>query len=324
MRRVGILVAQIGALVLSSLVSAQKYQIPRLQQGTLLVRTYLPDGVVLTTKDKTMALPAILQNAFLSISSDGSIIGAIRCNSPHSPGCEISTYSPENRRVTDHLEVQGFTGGFGETYGISPDGSKMAYLAHDVRTDSSGLHFNLRVLDFRTGKVSVVANPPGEVREISWSPDGRRIAFDMESPGNSSEIRTINIVDVETGKVSKIGMGGAPSWSPSGEWIAYVGYVPTLCENSQPWYSYAGRYYATGDWELRLMSTVGTHSRRLMRLHDGPNLKPLWSPDSQTLLFQKMKPDTATVVVYMVDIATGKATKKFKNVGPITAWVAGK
>lgn len=300
----------------------QKHQAPRPQQGMFLVRTYMPDRVLLTTKDKTIALPAILQDASLSISSDGGTIGAFRCIRafPLDPRCEISTYSAESGGVTDYLEIQGSIGG------ISPDGSKMAYVTHDISRDSSGLHFSLslRVLDFQTRKVSVVTNPPGEVSEISWSPDGRRIAFDMESPGNSSEIRTINIVNVETGEVSNMGVGGTPSWSPSGERIAYVGYVVTGRENSQPWYSYGGRYYATGNWELRIMSTVGTSSRRVMRLHDGPNLKLLWSPDSQTLLFQKMNADTGTVVIYMVDIATGRATKKFKNVGPIYAWVAEK
>jgi len=333
MRRIGILVVQVTALVISFSVLAQKNEIPRLQEGVLLVRTYLPDNVLLTTKDKTIALPDMLRHAFLSISSDGNIIGVVRnisSDSSQSPKHIISTYSVKSGIVTDYLEIHGFMGGFWGVSEVSPDGSKMAYVTRDARTDSSGAHLSLRVLDFETRIVSVITNPRGEVREISWSPDGRRIAFDMEPPGHSglshsSEIRTVDIVDIGSGAVSEIGLGGTPSWSPSGEWIAYVGYVPANRENSQLWSSYAGRYYAIDHFELRLMSTVGTHSRLLMRLHDGPNFKPIWSPDSQTLLLNQLRDaDKATFDIYLVDLTTGKATKKFKDVAPVYGWVDAK
>jgi hypothetical protein len=33
-----------------------------------------------------------------------------------------------------------------------------------------------------------------------------------------------------------------------------------------------------------------------------------------------MDPDTGTVDIYIVDVATGKATKRFKNVAPVYGW----
>jgi Tol biopolymer transport system component len=51
-------------------------------------------------------------------------------------------------------------------------------------------------------------------------------------------------------------------------------------------------------------------------------LKPVWSPDSHTLLINKSRdPDNGTFDIDMLDVITGKATKKFKNVAPVCAWV---
>ena len=71
------------------------------------------------------------------------------------------------------------------------------------------------------------------------------------------------------------------------------------------------------------MSTIGTQSRFVMAFHSdvGPNLQPVWSPDSKTLLVNTSRdPDSDTFDIHMVDLATGKATKKFKNGGPVYAW----
>jgi hypothetical protein len=49
---------------------------------------------------------------------------------------------------------------------------------------------------------------------------------------------------------------------------------------------------------------------------------PVWSPDSKTLLINKSRdPDNGTVDIEMLDVVTGKRTKKFKNVAPVYAWV---
>jgi hypothetical protein len=57
-------------------------------------------------------------------------------------------------------------------------------------------------------------------------------------------------------------------------------------------------------------------------LRGDPVHKPVWSPDSKTLLINTLRdPDTGIFNIHMLDVATGKATKKFKNVAPVYAWV---
>ncbi len=322
----------LAAIALPRPMQAQKYDpnnLPRLPRAELLVAGYVPERQLLTTEDRTITLPESLSEAFLSISADGSVVGYVRRipvdRSPY-PRNIVGTYSVKDGKCTDRLLMMG---NFWGSSAISPDGSRMAYVSRDFDPDPVGLHWSLWLLDFKTGKLKLVTKPSGAVGEITWSPDGLRIAFDMEQPSgpghwSSSEIRAIYIVDIETGTISRIGIGLSPSWSPSGDWIAFVSYIPVDRAQSQSSDEFEGKFYAINDNRVSLMSPVGTHSRILMGFHSDvvPNLKPVWSPDSKTLLFNKSQdPDNGTFDIDVLDVVTGKIIKKFKNVAPVYAWI---
>jgi Tol biopolymer transport system component len=119
----------------------------------------------------------------------------------------------------------------------------------------------------------------------------------------------ILVLDIQTGRVSKISEGLSVSWAPSGEWIALISPV----DNNR--------------FQVRLMHSDGTGSRVVRTFHSDvvPYSKPVWSPDSKTLLLNESQdPDKDTWNVYLLDLATLKTTRKFRGVPPVFAWIAAK
>jgi len=122
--------------------------------------------------------------------------------------------------------------------------------------------------------------PPGlefqAPSELSWSPDGRRIALVMQDtphPGDSDRSR-IAVLDLDSGKLNPLTgaqLGeGYPSYSPDGSHIAYQAYrdgVFWISEN-----------------ELCVAPSSGGKGRSVSRALEHDFTRFLWMPDSRTLL----------------------------------------
>jgi Tol biopolymer transport system component len=295
------------------------------------MKSYSQDNYVLllTSEEKIFTLQ---EDTFSlegrpSISSDGSVVASVHRISRDQSRYPIpiaSTYSMKDRKWTDHPELEWVWG----SVAISPDGSQLACFTRDIRSPYSGSR--LQILNFKTGKITVVTKPwqrPGP-SGISWSPDARYLAFEM-SPfsGRFSAISAIYVLKIETGEISQIGLGESPSWSPSGEWIAYASYVQLKDDQSEPrnsWF-YDGHYYSNDARQFSLMSTVGTHNRVLMKFNSGveDRAMPVWSPDSKTLLLTRVRdPDDGTEDIYMLDVASSHRVKKFPNtIAEVYGWI---
>ena len=90
--------------------------------------------------------------------------------------------------------------------------NSMANIATLV-VSKDGQAINLKVLDLESKSVRDIA-PAGRITAQCWSPDGKGIVF--ESGGN------VMIQNDDALKPRTLALGTGPTWSPDGNWIAYL------------------------------------------------------------------------------------------------------
>jgi Tol biopolymer transport system component len=183
---------------------------------------------------------------------------------------------------------------------ITGDGLKLAVIVSEEA--DRGWVGRVHVIDLKTGQTSVGPKTPGRVPVMSWSPDGKRLAY-----GDGR----IEVWDTDSNRHWQIAEGGMPAWSPDGEWIAYLNTDPGV----------------VGADECLEVHPDGSGTRSLARLH-GHHLfleGLAWSPDSKTLLLNEVANFEAwTMNIELLDVATLKLTKKVKNKMPVFGWAEAK
>ena len=95
---------------------------------------------------------------------------------------------------------------------ISPDSSKVAFIADETDSDSR----QLLLLDIDTGAITELAHVAAVL--VSWSPDGKKLAFETSGGNKPAVIATF---DINSRSTRELVEKKWPAWSPSGEWIAY-------------------------------------------------------------------------------------------------------
>jgi Tol biopolymer transport system component len=169
---------------------------------------------------------------------------------------------------TDRRNITNTQGVDEESFGLSPDGARLAFLQVDsllvVGADGQGLRrlaSYSRDDNFRT--------PP------RWSPDGRRIAYDQGfgCTGAVCQSSEVWVTDAESGNTRRLAKKAVqPAWSPAGSSIAYTR-ARLDTEGREPIYRLS----------VVLARADGSGSHVFRREAETPN----WSPTGRYLAYLK-------------------------------------
>jgi TolB protein len=100
----------------------------------------------------------------------------------------------------------------------SPDGKQMLIL-QEIGTKKTML-----VYDLESGEKITIAEG-AELNGVSWSPDQRRVAYNLKEDENNTTSSSLYVYDMLTGESTQIAVDTqnlSTSWSPSGEKLAFT------------------------------------------------------------------------------------------------------
>ena len=160
--------------------------------------------------------------------------------------------------------------------GNSPDGNKM------VMTLSLGKNPNIYLLNRETRKLKKLLKNFSLSSSPTYSPDGTQIAFVSDRSGNP-QVYVLNLATGKTKKLTRFNWCDSPSWSPTGEWIAF-----------------AGRKTRKEKMNIFLTDLTGNIKHRLTR-NSGSNENPSWSPDGRFLVFSSTRNKKKELFIMDVD-----------------------
>lgn len=202
-----------------------------------------------------MLIGAILTGAYIysrqSFRAQEYIL--LTSNQYHWPEFSVAAMLPDGSKLTRIRE------GFDPS--CSPDGRRIAFAAPvgSFQPDGRNPYTQIFVMDADGSNVTQLTSDDYYYSRPAWSPDGRYLAYKSK--------RKIAIVDLEALKeINLLGQdweAAHPAWSPDGKRLVFYSSIPAE----------EGLY------------VINIDGSNLIRLTDGIDYEPDWSPDGQYIAF---------------------------------------
>jgi Tol biopolymer transport system component len=191
----------------------------------------------------------------------------------------------------------------------SPDGSRLVFFRPDSKGETGDSAPQDAFVIGADGSGLTRLSPPGTTTAfvfshdaVSWSPDGSKVAMALANgPFWTNTSRSVYIGRSDGSDFKRIGPRGDiwdAVWSPDGNWVAF-----TLATKA-----------SSGLHELVLMHPDGSALHTLSSASDGLfSLQPVWSPDSDQLLFIRGTGDVHVVDLWSINV-DGSQLKRVTHV----------
>ena len=180
----------------------------------------------------------------------------------------------------------------------SPDGSRLVFFRPDAKGETSDSAPQDAFVVGADGSGLKRLSPPGTTTAfafshdaVSWSPDGSKVAMALANgPFWTNTSRSVYVGRSNGSDFKRIGPRGDirdAVWSPDGNWVAFT--VATKASN--------------GLHELFLMHPDGSALHELVSASNGLfSLQPVWSPDSDQLLFIRGTDNVHVVDLWSINV----------------------
>ena len=147
----------------------------------------------------------------------------------------------------------------------SPDGRHLAFVGNFAFASERDFNWDIYVMDSDGSNLRRLTDHSASGWFLSWSPDGRHLAFASERDFNWD----IYVMDSDGSNLRRLTdhprWDGFPSWSPDGRHLVFSS-------------------RRDGNWDIYVMDSDGSNLRRLTN-HRADEWSPSWSPDGRHIVF---------------------------------------